>query len=227
MCVNYAPLTLDRLASLGLPPPDFDIPDEAYPGTLCPIIVIERGQLVYKQAQFGLIPAWAKDRNLVQATHNARIETIDQKPSFKEAWRKRQFALIPAQSFYEPCYGSGRAVRYRIRQSAGRPFLIAGLWELWQDTASSDQRYSFTMITINADAHPLMRQMHKPEDEKRTVVVVPFQQRIDWLTADYAQAREMLYQGLPAEAFISEAAPRGEPSPQGGLFDEPQDQDER
>jgi len=210
MCVNYAPLARDRLASLGMPPPDFDVPDEAYPGTLCPIIVMERGQLVWRQAQFGLIPAWAKDRNLVQATHNARIETIDQKPSFKEAWRKRQFALIPAMSFYEPYYGSGRALRYRIRQSAGRPFLIAGLWELWQDPASSDQRYSFTMITINADAHPLMRQMHKPEDEKRTVVVVPFQQRIDWLMADHGQAREMLYQGLPAEAFISEAAPRNE-----------------
>lgn len=41
--------------------------------------------------------------------------------------------------------------------------------------------YSFTMLMINADEHPLMKQFHKPTDEKRMVVVLPAERYGDWL----------------------------------------------
>lgn len=221
MCVNYAPLTLSRIAPLGLGLPDFEVPDEAYPGTLCPIILKKNGALKWQQAQFGLIPAWARKPQTNQATHNARIETIDQKPTFSEAWFKRQFALIPAESFYEPSYKTGKALRQRIHHCTDKPFLIAGLWDAWLDSATQQLIYSFTMLTINADQHPLMKQMHKPDDEKRTIVVIPFNERHNWLNATPEQAKQMLYQyqGLPVDVFTATDAPREELSTQGILFE--------
>lgn len=55
---------------------------------------------------------------------------------------------------------------------------------------------SFTMLTVNADQHPVMNQFHKPEDEKRTPVVIPKERFMDWLAADHEQAMGMLSAGL-------------------------------
>jgi hypothetical protein len=42
---------------------------------------------------------------------------------------------------------------------------------------------SFTMLTINADSHPVMRRFHRPADEKRTPVVLPAHLFDAWLVA--------------------------------------------
>jgi putative SOS response-associated peptidase YedK len=49
---------------------------------------------------------------------------------------------------------------------------IAGLWDCWQPD-KGEPVFSFTMLTVNADEHPLMQQVHKPADEKRMVVSLP------------------------------------------------------
>ena len=56
---------------------------------------------------------------------------------------------------------------------------IAGLWSEWKDYATGEVVPNYTMITMNADAHPLFRQMHRPDKEKRTVVPL---ERVDWDT---------------------------------------------
>lgn len=48
---------------------------------------------------------------------------------------------------------------------------IAGLWSSWRNPAG-DVTFSYTMQTIKADQHPFMRQFHKPDDEKRSVVIL-------------------------------------------------------
>ena len=55
---------------------------------------------------------------------------------------------------------------------------------------------SFTMLTANADQHPVMNQFHKPEDEKRTPVVIPKERFMDWFSADHEQAMGMLTASL-------------------------------
>jgi putative SOS response-associated peptidase YedK len=52
--------------------------------------------------------------------------------------------------------------------------------------------HSFTMLTINADAHPLMRNFHKPQDEKRMIVIVPPERYDDWLQAGAGESGEFL-----------------------------------
>ena len=59
---------------------------------------------------------------------------------------------------------------------------IAGLWSWWK-SPQGEILHSFTMLTINAESHALMRQFHKPTDEKRMVVILPENRHDDWLCA--------------------------------------------
>lgn len=131
---------------------------------------------------FGLAPHWATDLKICRSTYNARSETVASKPSFREAWKRAQHCIIPAQAFYEPDWRSGKAIATRIARSDGNPMGIAGLWSSWK-SPKGEWVHSFTMLTINADAHPLMNQFHKPTDEKRMVVVLPEAAYDDWLMA--------------------------------------------
>lgn len=63
--------------------------------------------------------------------------------------------------------------------------------------------FSFTMLTINADSHPLMRQFHKPDDEKRMVVILDEVAYDAWLAAPAAESREFL-RPFPAENLVAE-----------------------
>jgi putative SOS response-associated peptidase YedK len=140
---------------------------------------------------FGLLPAWAKDQKLARHTYNARTETVAEKPSFRHAWRKAQHCIIPAAAIYEPDWRSGKAVPTRFTRADGGMMCIAGLWEQWQDPAGQII-HSYSMLTINADKHPLFRHYHRPEDEKRMVVILPNGLIRDWLKASPANSMEFM-----------------------------------
>jgi putative SOS response-associated peptidase YedK len=149
-------------------------------------------------AQFGLIPAWAKDAKIARHTYNARSETAFQKPSFRTAWRQRQFGLVLCDNFYEPSYDTGKAVRWKIERADHQPFGIACLWDRWTDPATGELVVSFSMLTVNADAHPVMNQFHKPGDENRTPVIVPNAKFESWLGASDTNAHAMMtWQDMP------------------------------
>jgi putative SOS response-associated peptidase YedK len=120
---------------------------------------------------FGLVPHWAKDTSLAKRTYNARSETVATKPSYRDAWRLGRRCIIPAEAIYEPDWRSGRAVPTRVARADGRPMGIAGIWTGWRAPDGTVLR-SMSMLTVNADDHPLMRNFHRPEDEKRMVVIL-------------------------------------------------------
>jgi putative SOS response-associated peptidase YedK len=150
---------------------------------------------------FGLLPHWAKDTKLARSTFNARSETVHEKPSFRDAWRRGQHCIIPADTIFEPDWRSGKAVATRISRADGEPMGIAGLWSSWR-SAEGDTVWSFTMLTINADAHPLMRHMHRPNEEKRMVVILPEAAQQDWLDAPAQQSMALL-QPYPADRLAA------------------------
>jgi putative SOS response-associated peptidase YedK len=76
-------------------------------------------------------------------------------------------------------------VATRIEHVSGEPLGIAGLWSSWKNPKNG-RVHSFTMLTINADTHPLMKQFHKPTDEKRMVVILPPQHYQGWLDDERA-----------------------------------------
>ena len=131
---------------------------------------------------FGLVPHWAESTKLTKSTFNARAETAAEKPSFRDAWRKAQHCIIPAEAIYEPDWRSGKAIPTRISSTNGSPLGIAGLWSSWK-SEKGEVVHSFTMLTINATSHPMMQNFHKPTDEKRMVVILPPDRYQDWLVA--------------------------------------------
>jgi putative SOS response-associated peptidase YedK len=146
-----------------------------------------------------LIPPWARDNKIARHTYNARLETVKQKPSYRDAWRDAHWAIVLADAFYEPCYETGKAVRWRLATVTDEPMGIAGLWQRWREPQSGLVVASFTMLTINADGHVLLMRMHKPEDEKRTPVVLSPALFESWLNATPMTAERYLTLGQMPE----------------------------
>lgn len=156
---------------------------------------------------FGLLPHWAKDARLARHTYNARSETVADKPSFRDAWRKGQRCVVPAEAIFEPDWRSGRAVSARIVKRDGSPMGLAGLWARWYG-AGGEVLESFTLLTVNADAHPFMRHYHRPGEEKRMVVILQPWDYDAWLAPGKAPD---LLRAFPAGELVSDPVSR-EPS---------------
>ena len=204
MCTNFTPTRNTQWVkdTLGVDI-SLEFPAESYPRFASPIVVQshQTQRVAVGLAKFGLIPAWAKDNKIARHTYNARSETASQKPSFRSAWRNRQFGLVLCENFFEPNYESGRAVRWKIERADQQPFGIACLWDRWTDPASGELIVSFSMLTVNADEHTVMNQFHKPGDEKRTPVIISPEYHGDWLGADLADAAALMsWQNMPALA---------------------------
>ena len=148
---------------------------------------------------FGLVPHWSQDTKITRHTFNARSETVAKKPSFREAWKRAQHCIVPADALFEPDWRSGKSVATRIVRADGEPLGIAGLWSSWK-SPKGEIVHSYTMLTINADEHALMRQFHKPTDEKRMVVILPTDRYQDWLQASAEHSMEFI-QPFPADAL--------------------------
>jgi putative SOS response-associated peptidase YedK len=149
---------------------------------------------------FGLIPHWSKDTKIARKTYNALSETAHEKPSFREAWRLSRYCIIPAEAVYEPDWRTGKALPTRIIRTDNKPMGIAGLWTGWKNPESGEILRSFSMLTVNADNHAFMRNYHKPEDEKRMVVILHDDEYDAWLSASPEESRQFLRQ-YPAEAM--------------------------
>ena len=138
--------------------------------------------------------------------NSCRAYALDKLWSYKPAWDRSQFCLVPMQRFFEPDWRTGKSIRTSIQRRDGDAFDVAGIWDRWIDKSSGEVIASFSMLTINADGHPVMSQFHKPGDEKRSLVVIPEELRDEWLEAKPERAKEFL-QPMPVEEFTSEPAP--------------------
>lgn len=176
MCSNYQPIKAPQnewvkqhfVCDL----PNTQWREEAYPTYPAPFIYLENGKPRCELAQFGLVPHWATDKKKFGLkTYNARSETVQEKPSYRATWKERRFGLAIMESFYEPNWETGKAERWRIKRSDGEPVAAASIWERVVDKETGEVIFSFSMLTINADGHEVMKHFHKAEDEKRSIVV--------------------------------------------------------
>ena len=130
-----------------------------------------------KQGMFmrwGLIPHWARDTSLGSRMYNARAETVAEKPSFREALRRKR-CLVLADGFYE-WQRTGAAKRpMRAVMRSGEPFAFAGLWSTWRGL-NGDRISSCSIITTVAN--DLLRPIHD-----RMPVILPEEQEEFWLDA--------------------------------------------
>ena len=159
---------------------------------------------------WGLIPWFAKTAKLSYSTNNARSEELAAKATYKQPWARGQRCIIPARSFDEPCWETGRNIWWRFRRADGELWGLAGLWNTWVEKTTGEGHESYTMLTVNADHHPLMRRMHKPDpklpldgQDKRSVIPLPRNTWNAWLAGTVREAQALLR--LPvADEFLVE-----------------------
>ena len=102
------------------------------------VAVQASGDVRLEAMRWGLIPPWARDKSIGAKLANARAETIDEKPSFRQPFRRRR-CLLPVDGYYEgESRPSGKQpVYYSMRD--GDLFCLAGLWETWTTPEQTDE----------------------------------------------------------------------------------------
>lgn len=222
MCTSYqAGKDINLQGIFEVDPPPGEWRDEIYKDYAAPIILHANGTRQSRLATFGIVPRKHIPPGVkVFDTMNARAESVGEKRSFSSGWKQQQLCLIPCTSFYEPNYETGKAVRWRIGIASDLPFAIAGLWREWDEPEGP--ALAFTMLTVNADEHSLMKRFHKPGEEKRSVVIVRPQDYDDWLgsrTTDEARSFLSLY---PANLMRADAHPLPPRKPAAAIVDDGQ-----
>lgn len=98
--------------------------------------------------RWGLIPAWSPEPRTQYSTINARAETVAEKPTYRQAFRRRR-CLIPADGFYEWHTHNGRKQPYFIGLTDSSSFAFAGLWERWEREGQAVE--SCTIVVTHAN----------------------------------------------------------------------------
>ncbi len=182
---------------------------EIHPRSLGPFVRAAGGGRDLVLGQWALIPHFAKTARLPYQTNNARAEELASKMSLHQPWRRGQRCIIPAWSFDEPCWETSKNVWWRFRRADGAPWGLAGLFNAWTDPATGEVIESYTMLTLNADDHPLMRRMHKPKadrpidaQDKRSVIPIEMADVDQWLLGSVDDAEQLL-RLAPVEVFAA------------------------
>jgi len=147
---------------------------------------------------WGLIPSWSKDPKIGYRLINARAETIDQKPSFRNAFKRRR-CLIPASGFFEwhSLANKKQKQPFYIRMKNNKPFALAGLWEVWNAPDGSMIK-SFTIITTQPNE--LLKDIHN-----RMPVILPTEKWEQWLVPNEVSPKKIkpLLQSYPPYEMIA------------------------
>ncbi len=158
----------------------FDAPKDVYNGFTHPSMPVitnsEPSRIQFYE--WGLIPSWAKDRKFQDNTLNARIESLREKPSFKNILGNR--CLIPADGFFEWQWVDPKGtkkVKYLLEILESPVFAFAGLWSQWVDPATGVVVPTFTIITT--EANELMALIHN-SSKRMPVILNPNHERL-WL----------------------------------------------
>lgn len=150
---------LDECAEFG---PRYNIP----PGTDTPVIrQSPDGKRVLQLLRWGLIPHWAKDPLIGNKLNNARGESLADKPSFSDAFRRRR-CLIPASGFFEWKTDGKVKTPYYFQLKSAEPLALGGLWESWTSPEGEIVR---TFCVITTKANELMTPIH----ERMPVIIHP------------------------------------------------------
>ena len=110
--------------------PNFPPRHNIAPTQPIPVVIAENGARHFRLMRWGLLPAWVKDIRKFTLLSNARAETVQEKPAFKNAIRRRR-CLIPADGYYEWRLSERGKRPYFIHRRDGRPMGLAGLAETW------------------------------------------------------------------------------------------------
>lgn len=200
MCGRFA-LTQDPVA-LALRLGAVDVRGEPFrpryniaPGQPVDVIVqVPGGERRLGRLVWGLVPRWAREP---KALINARAETVTDKPSFRDAFRRRR-CLIPADAFYEwaAVPGARRKQPYAVRFAGDGVRAFAGIWDRW---VSPEGLERVTCAILTCPANAAVARIHP-----RMPVVLPDEQAMArWLDPEAdPEALRALLQPLPEQDTV-------------------------
>ncbi len=168
-----------------------------------------------RTVRWGLVPFWAKDPAIGNKMINARMETVAEKPAFKQPFAKRR-CLLPADGYYEwytpdPESGaktkSGKPAKqpFFIHPRDGSSMAMAGLYEIWRDPTREDddpQRFLWTATVLTTTAEDAVGQIHD-----RMPLLVERERWGAWLDPAAKDKEELLSLLVPAAPGLLEAYP--------------------
>jgi len=201
MCGRYT-FTFDAESlaeAFGMVPYGFHI-QKGYniaPGQYIVIVRPEKGHLVPDVAFWGLIPGWVKDPNVFSKPINARAETLEEKPSFRTAFRRKR-CIIPASGFYEWKAEGKPKQPFYIHPTDGNLFAFAGLMEDWQ---GPNGEIMVSACIITTEPNELIAGIHN-----RMPVILPKESWGLWMDPS-AQTREVQPLLVPYPADLIAAYP--------------------
>ena len=159
----------------------------------------EEGARAFAMLHWGLVPKWAKERAIGNRMINARSESLAEKPSFRDAFRKRR-CLVLADGWYEWQVTPDGKQPWFIRMKDARPLAFAGLWERWKDPKDGALLESCTIVTT--DASQSIRKIHE-----RMPVVLAEADRDRWLDTAFSETDKLSELLRPYEPKALEAWP--------------------
>ena len=112
------------------------------------VVIAENGMRHFRLMRWGFVPAWVKDPRKFTLMINARAETVQEKPAFRNAIRRRR-CLIPADGYYEWQSAGGHKQPYFIYPRSGAPIGFAGIAETWMGP-NGEEMDSVAIITAEA-----------------------------------------------------------------------------
>jgi putative SOS response-associated peptidase YedK len=162
MCGRFAqPRSPEELARIfrATPVAELDGPQYNVAPTDPVAAVVERhGDRLVDRFDWGLVPFFADSPRNAARLINARSETVETSPAFRDAY-KRHRCIVPADAFYEwrrhrnPDTGKvARSEPFAIRRRDGEPLALAGLWAVWRNPETAERLYSCTILTTAPNA---------------------------------------------------------------------------
>ena len=142
-----------------------------------PVITNQNIEII-QHFQWGLIPFWSHDSSFQKNTLNARIETIHEKPSFKNAVNNR--CLVIANGFFEWQWLDEKGKKkqpFLITRPNHELFAFAGIWSEWLNKNTGELINSYSIITT--EANDFMAEIHN--SKKRMPVILDKKNEFEWL----------------------------------------------
>jgi putative SOS response-associated peptidase YedK len=179
MCGRYAittaPEAMRQLFGY-MEQPNFPARYNIAPTQPVPIVRLHQGQRQFALVRWGLLPAWVKDPKKFSLVHVARSESVNEKPAFRNAMKRRR-CLVPADGFYEWSEFGERKRPFLLGAIAERmpAILPPGAFDLWLDCAAVDAETA-TAFLVPApeallEAYPVSTAVNRTANDSPELIV--------------------------------------------------------
>lgn len=167
------------------------------PGAYAPVLIRDGEGATLRAMRWGLVPPWAKSLDTLKSKpFNARSETADSGPMFRDAFRTRR-CLVPAQGFYEWQGSKAPKQPWYIHATDQENVSFAGLWSSWKDPSTGTVLDTYTILTT--DANETVQPLH----DRMPCILHPDEEQV-WLEPTTSIAAcKMLLRPYPAKSTVA------------------------